>query len=434
MAYNGNNRLLGERASKIGHTNFMESNIVNDAISKFRYLKGQNHRDEVSWLPINISAKPFNTTIAVDGSYQTVSKTINRHHHQIAYIQVAQQKIDGKELSQIDQISPNQFQLNDIMTNSVKSHCAVLPLSGIGLTGPGYYDGIRRLIYNKIKDPNLNGNLFETLKWLAYEKYNENKKRSPNFNCPHCDDETIGLAYDSDTGSCSNCHKEVFLTDMIGFHLEMGEDATPTSLAQNYMLILEVLLLFNQIRVYWSEQNFSEIENTLFIKDGPLLLRGQYAKLINPIRNFIEFSKKQKREIFIFGQEKSGTFVNHLDIIAPSAPTGSFFLPDSNYIRKNIQFKRSTSYSYGFKTNYGNKLFVNLGTKHNFVLSVPTGKYNARNSISDLIGIDRIFATLPTILSQRRHNALFPIEHVNQAVSLSNYPSANTLSKWAFKE
>ncbi len=434
MAYNSGNRLFGESASKIGHANLIGDNEICDSLSKLKYFRGLNNRDDIKWQPINTNSKPFKIIISVDGSYQSIHKNINHHHHEIAFIQSAQQRIDRDELNKLDKVAPNPFHLNDIMNNSIIRHHAMFPLAGAGFTGAGFYDGIRRQIYVNIKSQNLNGELFETLKWLAYEKWDETENRSPSFNCPHCDKETTGLSYDTDIGKCSVCNKEVFLTDMIGFHLEMGEDAAPDSLAQNYMHITEVLLLFNQIRSYWIDQDFSSIENTLFIKDGPLLLRGQYAKLTNPIRNFLEHAKRLKRQVYILGQEKSGVFVNHLEIIACSSPEDSYFLPGDNYIRKNIQLRPRSSYSYGYKTNYGSKIFVNIGDKHNLVLSVPTGKYNAHNSISDLIGIDRIFATLPEIVSYRRHNALTPIEHINRVVSLSNNPSANILKKWVFKE
>ena len=35
----------------------------------------------------------------------------------------------------------------------------------------------------------------------------------------------------------------------------------------------------------------AELTDTLFIKDGPLTLRGQYSKLVPPIRDFLQFAK-----------------------------------------------------------------------------------------------------------------------------------------------
>ena len=41
---------------------------------------------------------------------------------------------------------------------------------------------------------------------------------------------------------------------MIGFHLEMGEDQAPESVATAYMLMHETLLLFSIVRHFWDRQ------------------------------------------------------------------------------------------------------------------------------------------------------------------------------------
>jgi len=65
------------------------------------------------------------------------------------------------------------------------------------------------------------------------------------------------------------------------------------------------------------------------------------------------------------------------------------------------------------------------------VLNIPTGEYVENPTISDLIGVDRIFATLPTILSNQYEGALLPIELANGIASLSTYPSAQILKIFA---
>ena len=67
------------------------------------------------------------------------------------------------------------------------------------------------------------------------------------------------------------------------------------------------------------------------------------------------------------------------------------------------------------------------------VLNVPTGtgKHVKDPQISDLIGPDRIFATIPSIISNRYEGALLPIELANGVASLSTYPSAQILKIFA---
>jgi hypothetical protein len=50
---------------------------------------------------------------------------------------------------------------------------------------------------------------------------------------------------------------------------------------------------------------------------------------------------------------------------------------------------------------YGAKIFVKLNSYHQTVLNIPTRDYKNNPKVNDLIGAERIFATLPKILSNR---------------------------------
>jgi hypothetical protein len=118
-------------------------------------------------------------------------------------------------------------------------------------------------------------------------------------------------------------------------------------------------------------------------------------------------------------------------LIGQHAPSGSLFIPDSTYITEQIQHRFARGKTYGEDTNYGAKVFVKLNDYHRMVLSIPTGKYVANPTYTDLIGADAIFATLPTILSNRYEGALLPIELAHSVASLSTYPSAPVLKMFA---
>jgi hypothetical protein len=165
------------------------------------------------------------------------------------------------------------------------------------------------------------GAFYETFKWLAYRKWAGVPTRSPDFQCPHCgEDIANGLAPDADDGVCPHCSGEVFLTDMPGFHQGMGEDAAPITVASDYMLVMEHLMLFTPARLAWNSPDPRLVGDTLFLKDGPLTLRGQYSKLVEPIRAFLQHAKTVGRPVHIVGQEKTGAFVDHLAEIARFAP------------------------------------------------------------------------------------------------------------------
>jgi hypothetical protein len=72
-------------------------------------------------------------------------------------------------------------------------------------------------------------------------------------------------------------------------------------------------------------------------------------------------------------------------------------------------------------------VFVIISGFHNSVFNLPTGLYVQDPKVSDLIGANRILATLPTILSSRHEGGPLPIELAHGIASLSTYPSAQIL-------
>jgi hypothetical protein len=130
------------------------------------------------------------------------------------------------------------------------------------------------------------------------------------------------------------------------------------------------------------------------------------------------------------GQEKSGAFWEHLELIGDYAPSGSFFLPDHKYIRTEIQHRPEDGAIYGKDTNYGAKVFLKLDDRHKFVLNIPNGNATDPQD-SNMIGFAAIFSTLGHILSARYESALLPIQMAHSVASLSTYPSAKVLSMFA---
>lgn len=426
MPYKGGNRLSGERASKLGHLDVVKSKLVNELVDQFESPEPTDIDVCPVWERVEIKDKPLRLIFAVDGSKQTIRSDVPPYK-EVSFVKTALLRLDQHALSKLDPVAPHPMALRDIMTDSAMYHATALPLKGIRFQDKSIHDAVREIIYVSFKDPSLNEEPFNTLKWLAYQKWTQERNLSPGFDCPHCGSEVSGLPYDVDEGNCEHCGGHLYLTDMIGFHLELGEDAAPESISTSYMLVYETLLLFTGIRIYWEEKKYKTLENALFVKDGPLTLRSQYSKLVIPIRSFLEFAKRKGVPIHMIGQEKSGLFFDHLELVARQAPPHSVFLPDNEYIRKEIQHQSLRSEPYGSRTNYGNKLFVNVDKYHHLVLSVPTGEYMDNRTLDDLIGANKILATLPTILSHKHECGLVPVELANGVASLSSYPSAAVL-------
>lgn len=434
MPYPAGNRLPGERASRLGHLEVLKSDLVNRLCKSFEDAKSISQLSNATWETIPSTGTPLKIVFGVDGSMQPISLEA-QPYKELAFVKTALLKVDSAALAKVDRKNPNPFALRDIMADSALYHATVLPLKNVTIPGISVYHAIRQIIFDSIKDASLEGEPMETLKWIAYRKWDMQPKQLPFFGCPHCEKTVATLPYDAEEGSCPSCGNHLFLTDMLGFHLEMAEESAPQSLAMSYMGVHETLLLFTAIRHFWHEHQ-KLLAKCLFVKDGPLYLRAQYSKLVNPIRDFLVHAKDSGHPVHLIGQEKTGKFHDHLQMIGRDAPVGCLFIPDGDYITREINHSPDSKTPYGKDTNYGIKVFVKLDSYHQMILNIPTSK-NVRNPYSkspkleDLIGAENIFATLPELLSYRHEGGLLPVELANGVASLSTYPSAQILKMFA---
>ena len=198
-------------------------------------------------------------------------------------------------------------------------------------------------------------------------------------------------------------------------------------------------MLFTAVRLMWHHSDRSLVSDTLFIKDGPLTLRSQYSKLVPNIRTFLQHAKDQGRPVHVIGQEKSGAFFDHLASIVRFAPpkdrgeAASFAPLTHAFVRREVYRSPDLSNPYGLRTNWGEKVYVKLDPGTCMVLNVPTGEYlndAERPHTTDLIGLYRILATLPSLISHKFEGALYPVELANGIASMSSYPSATILQRF----
>jgi hypothetical protein len=433
MPYQEGNRLPAERASKLGHLEVIQSPLVQKLCSNFNDPHFSEHKESLSkWTSLPFGGIELKVVFSTDGSIQIIEQP-NPPYKSVAFVKTALLKVDQHVIGKIDKDTPHPFALRDLMKEAALYHSTVFPLKNVYIEGKSNFQAVREIMYESVKDKGLNdsldGAMMETLKWIAYEKYNEKPKAElGKFDCPHCHKTEATLTFDTEKGSCPNCKGELFITDLFSLHLSMMDDFAPSQVASDYMSISETLMIFTPIRYYWDNKK-EILNNCLFVKDGPLALRATLAKLSTPIRRFFEYAKSKGIHVAMIGQEKSGAFFDHLQLIGNSAPVNSAFIPDNNYIYKEIKHSNSAGI-YGWDTNYGAKLFVKINDYHKMVLNVPTGQrgeFVEAPSQEHLINFKNIIATLPKILSNRFEGALLPIELANKIASLSTYPSAKTL-------
>lgn len=439
MPYQKSERLPAERASKIGHLEVLQSPLVQKLCKNFENTDFFPEVTRDCWKPLTSIGKEINIIFSADGSIQTIESS-SPPYKAISFVKTALFALDKALLKTIDGENPNPFALRDMMKKSAIYHATAFPLRHVKIPDKTIYHGVREILFESIKDNGkdnaINGALMDTLKWLVYEKWNDKpKEKLENFGCPYCDIEKnvngqshATLKFDEEKGNCPNCRNEIFITDSFGLHQTMTDDYAPNQVALDYMSVCETLMILTPVRYFW-DTNKDKLKNCLLIKDGPLSLRATLAKLSAPIRRFFKYSKENNYEIAMFGQEKSGLFWEHLQLIGKNAPENSYFIPNNNYIRNEIQHSNLNG-TYGTDTNYGAKIFIKLNDYHKMVLNIPTGErgeYVESPSIENLIRVHDIIATLPKIISNKYEGAILPIELANGVASLSTYPSAKVL-------
>ncbi|NMV41859.1 hypothetical protein [Ralstonia insidiosa] len=441
MPYGQGARLPGEAASKLGHLAVIESEWVRSLVEDFESAKTlDSDPSGTIWQSFDPSGiRPLTGIWAVDGSFVPV-RSGQKPPKEVAFVKTALLMLDKAKLDAIDKDLPHPLLLRDALKDSGVQHATVFPLRNVRTSLGTNYEAVRHIVRDSMR-VDQGGGFYETMKWLSYRKWEpQSKSSSPGFECPNCGQQIDeGLPYDADESVCPHCDAKVFLSDVWGFHLEMGEDSAPDSLASSYMLVMEHLMLFTAVRLMWHHSDQSLVSDTLFIKDGPLTLRSQYSKLVPNIRAFLQYAKDQGRPVHMIGQEKSGAFFDHLASVVRFAhpqergEPASFAPLSHAFVRSEVYRSPDQSNPYGLRTNWGEKLYVKLDPGTYMVLNVPTGNYlNAddRPVSEDLIGLQRILATLPSLVSHKFEGALYPIELANGIASMSSYPSATILQRF----
>lgn len=437
MPYQQGNRLPPERANKLGHLEVIQSELVQKLCTSFNDPEYTEHTGNTSiWEPLPKDGYELKIIFSTDGSLQIIENP-NPPYKAIAFVKSALLSIDQYAISKIDKDAPNPFALRDLLKESALYHSTAFPLRNVLIEGKTNFNAIREIIFESVKDKGLNdsleGAMMETLKWIAFEKWLDiPKSELEKFGCPHCEKNVATLPFDDEKGKCPSCGGEIFITDMFGLHQSMTDDYAPNQVASDYMGVSETLMIFTPIRFFWDTKR-EVLKNCLFVKDGPLSLRATLAKLSAPIRRFFEYAKSKGFDVAMIGQEKSGQFFDHLQLIGKAAPEDCCFIPDNKYIQEQIKHNNTTAV-YGEDTNYGAKLFIKMNDYHKMVINIPTGQrgeFALSPSQTHLINFKNIIATLPKILSNKFEGALLPIELANKIASLSTYPSAKALELFA---
>lgn len=440
MAYTGSGNLPFEAASKLGHLSVVNDPFIKQMLESFE--KGPITKfdgdEQVCTLDLS-EVKPLDFVITVDGSLSTIPNSL-APHKMLSYIKIAALNISLAELDEVQAPIVNPEAVSKILSDHAHTESTVLPLSNVHVAGMDMYQSIRHAVeatFQKILD----GGAYDTLRFLVSQEWDKDaeawKSGSPNrpyFFCPSCGEKVV-FPRSTLRFNCNSCQEELTLADYLGLLMDVNESSNDSAVAMNLMGVLEHLTLFNFLRQIVGHGKRS-ISRVLLLKDGPLMLRGQYSRLIDPIREYLHYLKKRGIECFIAGVEKDGAFAEHIEELKHwyKAPKTAF-LPSNKYILERIKHSGSENTAYGERVLYGSKLYYRVDDRNVLVLNIPNYKnsfdtYDPNPQLSDLIGYERIIATLERLVSRQYQHAVLPIVAANRIASMSFYPSNNILERF----
>jgi len=228
--------------------------------------------------------------------------------------------------------------------------------------------------------------------------------------------------------ACSSCSHVHYLSDYLGIS-EISDDFGREITVSNLRNILETLILFDLVRKFGTQKE--QMRKTLFIKDGPLLLRAQLSRLVEPIRSLLAHLRDVGIELHVVGVEKNGGFVSLIDEFQTALPSpGDYFLPSVRFLVEEVAGGEMPD-NYRNRVSYGAKVAARLGPNHVVVLHVPTGEFSLDPKPQDLLGFDQSVRVLSKLVSYRYENALVPLVLINSMVSIAQKPSGTILETFA---
>lgn len=434
MSY-GSGRFPIERASKLGHIKLVEHEQVRRLIRQFERTDTAED-SPVGYRTGQIDLKApssIRLVVTVDGGQAIIPNTIRRDKR-VAFINICAMVIERDDIAFLRRnpvVDPRD--MSRMFNDKVWYQAAALPLAGISIPGETVKETIRKTVDAVLEYTRL----YDVLDYLVSRKWDPTYDMDPATNpaAPHMDCLACGAVVWIPQGrinfACRACGHSHRLSDYLGIAQEAPEDWAREEAAMSLRNVLEVLTLFHFVVRYWTTtpEGLPEI---LFLKDGPLMLRAQLYRLVDPIRAFIKHIRANGYALYLAGTEKNGELVDHIEDIQKHLPeAGDYFLPSVRYILEQIAGLEFDPTKYRNRVQFGAKVVVRLGDHHVVALDVPTGDYLMDPAPDDLMGLPEIAGVLSEMKSYSHDHALIPIVLANQYSSISEKPSGDILQAFA---
>ncbi|HOB10655.1 MULTISPECIES: hypothetical protein [Acetomicrobium] len=426
-----------EKASKNAHINIINDIQVKEFLSKCHIPPFQENIANVDFEKIfikSITNNPIKNIIAIDGGYTNVFVKKEFPSSTIAFFQFGALFFKMQDLINIKTkpfIDPEDF----AKLQNIQRIKFVLPTKYITIKGERDLNtSVRRCVYDFFMQNPEDKGLIKALKWLLFNEYDPS---SPTIwhlaSCPCCGkgfdfaEKNIKPDY---TICCPHCYCTVFLTDVFRLHEVIDNDIGATGILGYLSTAIEQLIIVYLIQQILQIRS-ALLNETLFIKDGPLAFFGQTANIHKPMRSLINYLNS-KYSIYLVGLEKSGPFVDHAYQISNMLEKNQIILLGNKYIYKYIIPGHADKHCpYGRSTYYSHKLIFKSQYENIYVASIPNTEMKEEPQKNDYINMDTILQNISTLKCDLYYSSLVPIVMANKLVSLADHPSADILKSFA---
>jgi len=350
-----------EQASKIGQLRIINDPVLQGVLGSFEASGTGPTAPLVSATGhVDLSATgKIRRVIAIDGGEALIPNPIRRERA-LGFVTVAALVLrmeDYERLASDPMADPRD--INKQMESRLWYKAAAIPLSGVSIPGLSVRETMRAVVNSTVSPANTG--LLDTLRTLVYREWLADcpeDEEPPSMDCMHCG-ARFALPYTQRAVAftCTACGYQHYLSDYLGI-CEIADDFGRETTVSNLRSVLEVLMLVDVLRKYYTYKE--EIGKTLLLKDGPLLLRAQLARLVQPIRSFLAYLHAKEVELHIVGVEKNGGMADLIDEFKDAiAEPGDYFLPSVRFLMEEVSGNEMPS-NYRNRVSFGAKVAVRL--------------------------------------------------------------------------
>jgi hypothetical protein len=374
-----------ETAGKGGHSDFVKNPDVQAFLAECDYLRVPSDEEGTALASTFIVAPGDEPprlpeyVVASDASKSDTPINDKLPSTQIGFVKVSHVLIEMA--SYADLVDPatrfvDPFKAADLHRNA-SPITFTLPGSNIRYqNAKSVRDGFRKAVYKQLSADKSQGGsnrlvLTDVLLAICDNRIEMTKCSSCKANGPFV------FSSEQRELACNACSETVFVTDWLRLHEDISDFGNNASAISRLMNAVEHLLLAAFVHQVFSADPRA-LGKMAFVMDGPLAIFGQPAKLHSRLMGLVaavnaKLRALQLEPLLIIGLQKSGSVMDHANLIARFLPDGVLRVIDDEYRNKYIKCSDGPAENFGSETYWGQDFLFKTesGRMFNFALPYP---------------------------------------------------------------